>query len=140
MYYIGIDVGSTTLGLATCNEINKIPSPWTIIRFNKNNFVQAVVLLKNKLKIYQNEAITFIIGWPINKDGSLNDATNRVEQFINQLKIQIPNCLYKLQDERYTTKFAKELLFDMNLKGSMRDKTIDKISATLILEMFLNGQ
>ncbi|WP_033160289.1 Holliday junction resolvase RuvX [Mycoplasmoides alvi] len=138
MYFVGLDVGSKTIGIAICNNINGIPSPLTTIKFNSNNYVQAVALLRKKLSFYFNENLIFIIGWPVNKDGSLNNATLRVEQFILELKKQIPKCEYKLQNEQYTTQFANELLFEMNIKSSLRSKNVDKVSALIILEMFLN--
>ncbi|WP_027123971.1 Holliday junction resolvase RuvX [Mycoplasmoides pirum] len=140
MYFLGLDVGSKTLGVAICHVDTQIPSPLTTIRFNENNFNQAVNLLKSKIKSFNYEIKEFIIGWPINENGTLNKATERVEKFVNELIKQFPNCKYKLQNERYTTKIANEMLFDMELKASLRSKNIDKISAVLILEFFLNEQ
>lgn len=139
MHYLAIDVGSKYLGIAIGDIQNKIASPLTTIKFNQNNFSQAVSLLKNKINFYGYQIAKCIIGWPVNANGSLSKANVMVETFCNELKKQL-NWDIVLYDERYTTKIAKELLSDMELKGSIRDKNVDRISACVILQSYFNDE
>lgn len=140
MIYIGIDVGSKFIGTAIGEIDKKIASPWITIKFNQNNFVQAVSILKNKLNYlgYDLKNLVFIVGWPANIDNSTNHATKMVDNFIDKLKLQFESAQVFKQNEMYSTKQAKEMLYDMNLKGSVRDKNVDRISASIILQDFFN--
>ncbi len=140
MYFLGIDVGSKTLGIAICDSETKIPSPLCTIRFGENNFAQAVGLLRSRLKAWNHPIERFVVGWPANRDGSGNKATRRVEAFVAELGRQMGGCACELVDEANTTKAANEILFDMGLKASARGRHVDKISAGLILEAYLNAR
>lgn len=140
MVYIGIDVGTKFIGTAIGDSDEKIASPWITIKFNQNNFIQAVSILKNKLDHlgYNLNDITFVIGWPTNINNSTNKATRMVDNFIDKLKVQFESTKIVMQNEMYSTKQAKEILYDMDLKGSIRDKNVDRISASIILQAFFN--
>lgn len=140
MVYIGIDVGTKFIGTAIGDSDEKIASPWITIKFNQNNFIQAVSILKNKLDYlgYNLNNITFVIGWPVNINNSTNKATRMVDNFIDKLKVQFESTKIVMQNEMYSTKQAKEMLYDMDLKASIRDKNVDRISASIILQAFFN--
>lgn len=140
MVYIGIDVGTKFIGTAIGDSDEKIASPWITIKFNQNNFIQAVSILKNKLDHlgYNLNDITFVIGWPTDINNSTNKATRMVDNFIDKLKVQFESTKIVMQNEMYSTKQAKEILYDMDLKGSIRDKNVDRISASIILQAFFN--
>lgn len=142
MVYIGIDVGTKFIGTAIGDIDKKIASPWITIKFNQNNFIQAVSILKSKLDYlgYNLNEITFVIGWPTNINNSNNKATKMVDDFTNKLKLQFQSAKFILQNEMYSTKKAKEILYDMDLKGSIRDKNVDRISASIILQDFFNAK
>lgn len=142
MVYIGIDVGTKFIGTAIGDITKKIASPWFTIKFNQNNFVQAVSILKSKLNYagYNLNNLKFVVGWPTNINNSTNKATKMVDNFIDKLKLQFESAEIIIQNEMYTTKQAKEMLYDMDLKGSVRDKNVDRISASIILQDFFNAR
>ena len=80
-----------------------------------------------------------IIGKPIQKDGKPSDVETKIKDFIKKIKINFPEIKIDRYDERYTSKIAKNLINELGIKKKMRfDKgIIDKISATLILQSYL---
>ncbi len=83
-----------------------------------------------------------IIGDPKNLDGSDTHTTQKVRELYSQLKKKFSTCKIFLVDERFTSKMA----LDSMIKGGMKKKNrrkkgnVDKISATIILQTFLNGK
>ena len=85
------------------------------------------------------EVEMLIIGKPIQKDGKPSDVETKIKDFIKKIKINFPEIKIDRYDERYTSKIAKNLINELGIKKKMRfDKgIIDKISATLILQSYL---
>ena len=85
------------------------------------------------------EVETLIIGEPIQKDGKPSNVETKIKDFIKKIKINFPEIKIDRYDERYTSKIAKNLINELGIKKKMRrDKgIIDKISATLILQSYL---
>lgn len=139
MYYLGIDVGTKFIGIAIGDLFTKIANPLTTIKIKEKNFFQAICLIKNKMNNMGYKIVGCVIGWPINQNGTFNKATKNVTEFCNQLKKQLPSWKIILQDERYTTKIANELMYEQGIKASIRNKKIDQISASIILQSFFDG-
>ncbi|WP_027119706.1 Holliday junction resolvase RuvX [[Mycoplasma] testudinis] len=136
MHYLAIDVGSKYLGLALSDSETLIASPWKTILFPKNNFQFAINQLKSFLEKDGYQILICFIGWPLNMDGSKSQTTLMVEKFSSLFERIFPQIHYLYADERHTTLQAKELLFEMQLKGSVRDKNVDRLSASVIMQNF----
>ena len=129
---IGIDYGEKRTGLAYTDP-NKIIATGL-----------KTVLTKDVIKflgVYFEtvEVEMLIIGKPIQKDGKASDIETKIKDFIKKIKINFPKIKIDRYDERYTSKIAKNLINESVLKRKVRrDKgIIDKISATLILQSYL---
>ena len=85
------------------------------------------------------EVEMLIIGKPIQRDGKPSNVEEKIKDFIKKIKINFPEVKIDRYDERYTSKIAKNLINESVLKRKVRrDKgIIDKISATLILQSYL---
>jgi putative Holliday junction resolvase len=133
--FLGIDVGTKKIGVAICDDLQKIATPKTII-VRKSNLKD----FNNLLSIIQENHIkAIIIGFPIKMDGSTNLISDFVMRFaINFDKfladMRIDNLVLAIFDERLSSFMARQ-----NFKNR-RDKNdnYDDISASLILENFLN--
>ena len=91
---------------------------------------------KELKRIIDKYEITHIImGNPINLNGSLSDKSKEVLNFVEILKENF-NCKVILTDERLTTIEANKIL--VNTKGKKRKKVIDAVSATIILDSYLD--
>jgi putative holliday junction resolvase len=65
-----------------------------------------------------------------------------VKGFVNKLRKQHPDIKVFMQDERYTSLEAKQIILQSGAnRKKRRDKAlVDKVSAALILEDFLNNK
>ena len=81
-----------------------------------------------------------VVGEPKNLDGSATDSTGYVNGFIKRLKQQYPSIPVHLIDERFTSKIAKQsiLASGVKKKGRHNKALVDEVSATIILQSFLD--
>ena len=133
--YLGLDLGTKTLGIAITDPTNTIIFPYQTIRFAKEDYDDAI----NKLsEIIEKEKITDIaIGLPKNMDGSLGFASKRTMNFIKKLE-KLNINVYPV-DERLTSIEAERLLHENNLKSKDFKDKVDMEAATLILESYLRS-
>ena len=121
MRYLGLDLGSRTLGIAISDLTGVIATSYKIIRHNEeyNKLVDEI------LKIVTEEKISAIVlGLPKNMDNTIGYKGELSISFKKKLekKIQIP--IY-LQDERLTTKEAESILIKNDTSRKKIKKVID---------------
>lgn len=132
MIIMAIDLGKARTGLAVCDKNEILASPIGTIQEKDDE--------KLILKILENltscKAEMAIIGLPKNMDGSLGESAERAKKFADILrgKIDIPINLW---DERRTTITAHNYLNQTNTRGKKRKDIIDTLSASIILENYL---
>lgn len=133
MRYLGLDLGTKSLGISISDRTNTLASPLTVLKFN---FEDYKTCLQDLLKIIDDNNIdTVILGLPKNIDGSIGFAGERSLKFKDMLEEN--NIKVILEDERFTTKISEDIIH-MNGKNvkNTKDK-IDAIAASVILESFL---
>ena len=128
---LALDIGTKRIGVAISDDTQTLSSPKTIIkRFgNSKDFVKIQKIVQ------EYKIIAIIIGLPLNMDDSFSkmsyfttDFANNLDYFFEQ---KIPITLF---DERLTS-FAAQ---DINCsKISKKQKHVDDIAASIILESFL---
>lgn len=135
MKYLGIDLGSKTLGLAIGQGI--IASSWKTLRFNEHNFNHALSLLLPEIEQYQPTKI--ILGFPLNMDGSVGQSAQAALEFKALLASQISKEIeIILIDERRSTFSAKQLLINANLTRKKQKQVKDQVAATIILQTYFD--
>ena len=74
--------------------------------------------------------------------GELSEIENKIVPFINFIKKRFPNLKIERQDEGFTSQIAFQTMIDGGLsKKKRRDKAlVDKISATIILQRFMENR
>ena len=132
--YIGLDLGTTTLGVAISDSLGIVHGVENF-NFEPGNYKKArehVIKITKKFEIYN-----IVIGFPLTLDGIEQKRCESVKRFCNDLK-QVNNDLnIYYQDERYSTIDARERLMSMDYKKAKQDKMIDMVAAIIILEKFL---
>lgn len=133
MRYLGLDLGTTSLGVAISDKTNTLVSPLTLIKFKTEDYEDAL----NKLMvIIKDKNISeVVLGLPKNMDNSLGFAAQRSINFKSMLENEGIKVI--LEDERLTTVEAINIMKDNGLKKINKQKKTDVISAVLILEMYL---
>ena len=130
---IGIDYGKARTGLAVSDPLGIFASPLET--------VPAAKIIEYLQKYSKAETITkFVLGYPLNLDGSHAEAAYDVDRFIPQLQKAFPDVDIALEDERFTSVLARRAMIDGGMKKSdRRDKSrVDKISAAIILQSYLD--
>lgn len=132
---IAIDFGLKRTGLAATDGLRIIASALET--------VESKELMGFLVDFCSREKVDgFVLGLPVNLDGSDSDVTPNVRLLAETLRRQFPSHFVELADERFTSKLAQNVLMTSG-KGRMarREKgQLDRISATIILQSWLDRQ
>jgi len=132
---IGIDYGTKRVGLAVSDPLGIFASALDTVPAHKIiSFLQSYIMTQPVSR--------FVVGYPKNMNNTPSENAQHVELFVKQLKKTFSTIPVSLEDERYTSKLAFRAMIDGGLKKMQRrDKaTVDKVSAALILQGYLNTQ
>lgn len=133
MRYIGLDLGTTTCGVAITDKTNTLVSPLKLIKFAREDYETA---LKEVLVIIKEKNVDVVVlGLPKNMDNTMGFAADRSLNFKKMLEEN--NVKVELQDERLTSVEAINIMKNNGLKQISKKGKTDIISATLILESYL---
>ena len=134
MRYIGLDLGSRTLGVSLSDKDGIIASSYTIIRHNEE--YERLVLEVKKI-IEEKNVDKIVLGLPKNMNGTVG--------FKGELSYKFKEMLEKstskeviLEDERLSTKEATNVLIKNDTSRKKRKKVIDCVAATIILQSYLD--
>jgi putative Holliday junction resolvase len=130
---LAIDYGVKRTGLAVTDPLQIIATPLDTIET-----AQLISFLTIYLK--KESVDEFIVGMPktlLNEDSAI---APMVRKFIDILKIQFPTKPVHLADERFTSSIAMKAMIDGGMKKKDRQVkgNVDKISATIILQSFID--
>ena len=131
---LGIDYGTKRTGIAISDETSTIASSLdTIETFRLDDFISNLIKFEN--------IDCFVVGYPVDLKNNNTDVTAHVKGFVKRLKEKYPNKKICLVDERFTSKIAQKAIFSSGVKRTKRkDKSlVDKVSATIILQDYLNS-
>lgn len=132
--YIGLDLGTTTLGVATSDVLGFVHGLETF-RFPKEAYSQARDYVH---KLVEKTGIkNLVIGLPINMDGSQGFRADSSKRFKEDLLKEDPTLKIELVDERLTTVSAHKTLNQLNVSGQQRKGAVDRIAACEILDFYL---
>ena len=133
MTFLGLDLGSKTLGLSISDRTGLIATSLEVLRYSTYDE------LLDKLEIIINERKidALVLGNPLNLDGSLSKRSAETLKSTELLKDRFSLDIY-LQDERLSTVEAERMLINNNTTRKKRKKVIDKIAAAIILQTFLD--
>lgn len=136
MRYLGLDLGTTSLGVAISDKTNTLVSPLTLIKFKKEDYNDALNKLMEIIK--EKNISKVVLGLPKNMDNSLGFAAQRSLNFKKILESE--NVEVILEDERLTTVEAVNIMKNNGLKRINEQNKTDVLSAVLILESYLKRQ
>ena len=129
---IAIDYGRKRTGLAVTDNLQIIANGLTTVPSG-----EAVGYLTSYTL---NECVDlFVVGYPKQLNNEPSENLKYVEAFVKNLKKALPEIPIKYYDERFTSVMAHQAMIDGGLKKKKRQekKTVDKISAVLILQNYL---
>lgn len=131
---VGIDFGTKRTGLAVTDPLQIISTPLETVETAR---------LTEFLKSYLGKETVdaFVVGMPKTLDNKDSSVAPLVRSFVADLKKLFPDKPIHLVDERFTSSIAQRALIDGGMKKKYRQKkaTLDKISATIILQGYLDS-
>ena len=135
MVYLGLDLGSKTLGISVSDRTGIIASSLEVLRYNDYEE------LLNKLdKIVEDKRVdVFVLGNPLNLNGSVSVRSEMSFEFKSILENRY-NKEVVMQDERLSTVEANRMLISNDTRRKNRKKVVDKIAATIILQSYLDSR
>jgi putative Holliday junction resolvase len=135
MRYLALDVGERRIGVALSDETATLATGLdTLVRVGPRKDAQAIAEL---VRLHQPAAV--VVGLPLNMDGTAGAAAEKVRVFVEGLKRRVAVPIVE-RDERLTTVEAHEILRKSGVSWRERGALIDKVSAVVILQEFLDGR
>lgn len=133
MRKLALDFGERRIGLAISDETGRLARPLKVI--SHKNIQDDLKEIKKVIYEYQVDQI--IVGLPLSTSGKDSKQALRVKEYIHELKrnLEVPVTEY---DERFTTKVAQQIMNQIGLKSYKKKEIEDKISASIILQSFLD--
>ena len=129
---VAIDYGKVRCGIAATDDMQLIASALTTVE-TKNIF--------SFLEKYfsENKVETLVIGLPTDLKGNLSEIETHILKFIEKVKELFPEVEIHRFDERFTSKMASFFISQSGKSKKQRQEKalIDKVSATIILQNFL---
>lgn len=134
MRYLGLDLGSKTLGLALSDELGMIATSYKILR-HEEDYQGLVSKVIEEIK--EKNVKELVLGFPKNMNNTVGERGNICLKFKEMLE-EATGLKVNMQDERLTTRQAENLLISNDTSRKKRKKVIDSMAATIILQSYLD--
>ncbi len=134
MRYLGLDLGSRSLGVSISDSTGLIASSLQTIH-HQEEYDRLLLEVKKMVDELAIDAI--VLGFPKNMNNTIGDKGNLSLEFQKKLESILTIPVY-LQDERLTTKSATDTLIQGNVSRKKRKKVVDSVAATIILQTYLD--
>jgi putative Holliday junction resolvase len=137
MRYLGLDLGTRTLGISMSDTTLTIATAYKTIRFNENDYDSLFPELREIIEEFDINKI--VLGLPKNMNNTIGDRALTTLEFGNKLK-DIFNIEVVMQDERLTTIEATNYMLEADISRKKRKKKIDSLAANIILQTYLDKE
>ena len=130
---LAFDYGTKRTGIAVTDPLQLIASGLKTVETSE-------ILTFLKAYCTDEEVVLFVVGLPRQMNNLPSESEQFIKSFIRNLKRTFPEIPIKREDERFTSKMALQSMIDSGIKKKQRQNKaiVDEISATLILQSYLN--
>ena len=137
MRIMGLDFGSKTVGVAISDSLGITAQGVEIVRRqSENKLRKSLARIESLIEEYQVEKI--VLGYPKNMNNTLGERVEKTEEFARMLERRT-GLEIVMWDERLTTVEAHRTMMEAGVRREDRDKYVDKIAATIILQGYLDS-
>ena len=136
--YLAIDYGKRRVGLAKSDPSGMIASVLETIEIKSDR----ETLDRLAGFIAEHQPVALVIGYPLNEDGSTNDACENIDRFVEKLKNIYDGPIHKV-DEFGTSEEAAGIIHAHGKrvgKKKKEKKRVDRLAAVIILQRFIDEQ
>lgn len=131
---MGIDYGDKRIGIALTDALCIISSPFEVYKnIGQEDALNHIV---NLIKEYDVDEVA--LGLPINMDGTEGERAMIHRDFGEKLA-NLSGVKVQYIDERLTSAEAEEILISSGVRREKRKELIDKISAQIILQTYIDS-
>ena len=130
---IALDFGKKRTGIAVTYPLQLIASGLTTVETK-----DLISFLKNYCS--KGTVESFVIGLPKQMNNQPSESEQLIQPFLKTLRNTFPDIAIQREDERFTSKMAFQSMIDSGMKKKKRQNkaVVDEISATIILQSYLN--
>ena len=137
VYYrvMGLDYGDVRIGIALSDVTRFLASGfenYTRVNLEKDCQHIAEIISSNNVKVV-------VLGLPLNMDGSEGVRVEKTKEFAEELK-KYTSAEIDFLDERLTSISAEKILISADVSRKKRKQVLDKLSATIILQDYLDSK
>ena len=129
----GLDLGTTTIGVALSDLMRGVATPTETIKRKKFG-IDAAALLKLTTS---RDVKGLVLGLPLNMDGSEGPRAQATRAFARNLEKLTPLPI-TFWDERLSTVAAERAMLEADLSRKRRAELIDHVAASFILQGMLD--
>jgi putative Holliday junction resolvase len=129
---MGIDYGHRSIGLAVSDENGSLARGLAVIP--KNQWEKELPRL---IKEYQVQLL--VVGMPKTLDNQEGSQAKTILEFMEKLR-EVTGCVITRWDERLSSKLAERYLLSADMSRQKRKNIIDRLSAQIILQDYLDSQ
>ena len=135
MRYLGLDLGTKTLGISMSDKTGIIASNFKTLRFAEKDYDSTIEPLKEIINEYDIKCI--VLGLPKNMNNSLGFRSEETIEYKKLLEKKL-NIDVILQDERLTTMEANNYMLEADISRKKRKEKKDELAASIILQSYLD--
>lgn len=137
MRYMGLDLGTKTLGVSLSDITKTIANPYTTITFAEDDYDKAIESLEKIID--ENKVEKIILGLPKNMNGTIGPRAEVTLEFKKKLEAKF-NLPVITMDERLTTREANIYMLEADLSRKKRKQKKDFLAANIILQSYLDKE
>jgi len=132
---LSIDYGNKRVGLAVTDPLKIIATRLTTVSTNDIWDYLADYFKREEVELV-------LVGYPKQLNNEPSEAIRYINPFLKKFQLVYADMPLKLMDERFTSKMAFQTMIDAGVKKKDRQNkaTIDGVSATIILQSYLEEQ
>lgn len=137
MRYLGLDLGTRTLGISMSDITHTIATSYKTLRFDEGDYDSLIEPLNQIINDYNIEKI--VLGLPKNMNNSIGERALTTlafkDKIEHELKIEVV-----MQDERLSTVEATNYMIQADMSRKKRKKKVDALAANIILQTYLDKE
>ena len=132
MRYIGLDLGTKTLGISLSNGI--IATNYKTLRHDED---YDYLVSEVKRIIDEEKVDKIVLGFPKNMNNTIGERASITLDFKKKLEDKT-NLEVILEDERLTSVVANNILIDADTRRKKRKEKVDGVASVIILQSYLD--
>jgi putative Holliday junction resolvase len=137
MRIMGLDYGSKTMGVAMSDELQIIAQGLEIIRRDSDKKIRKTLIRIDEL-IAEYNVGKIVLGFPKNMNNTIGERAEKSLELKETLERRT-GLEVIMWDERLSTVSAHNLMMEAGVRREERDKYVDSIAATFILQGYLDS-